>query len=91
MYLVKWRRTALKSLREALEYIAEYNEGASASMASKIADTVDLIASQPEMFPARGRYRVCASVRPYLIYYRVDDGVIRIMEILHASRDYRPE
>lgn len=93
MYRVRWRKTALESLREAMEYIAEYNLAAADSVAARIFSAVDLIASQPEMYPERGRYRVCAAVRPYLIFYRVDDAarVVRIMEILHAAREYRPD
>lgn len=93
MYQIQWRDEALLSVERIGEYIAENNPIAAIRVSKRIFEAVKLTASFPEMFPLRGKYRVCSFVTPYLIYYRVlpEERMIVVVDVIHAAQNKQPE
>lgn len=95
MYRVRWREIALAELEDIAQYIAEDNPYAAMKVVSDIhAATKNMIAFMPRMFPTahdNREVRMCALVRPYLIFYRIleNDNTIEIMDVIHAARNIR--
>ena len=91
MQCVQWSSEALTALDDIAAY---YNEVAPEACDRVLADiqraVEDYIAFMPYMFvavnPRNPARRICALPHPYLIYYRVDDESVTILNIVHAAR-----
>lgn len=86
---IKWLKAALKNFDEEMSYIASDDAAAARSVARRIRQAVELLAT----FPAIGRPGRVAGTREllvaktrYLIPYRVRRGVVEIMRVFHTSR-----
>lgn len=92
-YHIRWRNKALHSLQDVRDYLVEHNPQAAKRMLIRIVEATKLIAFMPEIFPKRGKYRLCTSVSPYLIYYSVnnEEKSVMILDIVHASRNIKPD
>lgn len=90
---VVWSYPARADLFEALKYLAEESVEAAASL---FAD-VEAAAESLNQFPDRGaRVPEWAGrglrqifVRRYRLIYRVDDGTVGIVRLIHGSQDLR--
>lgn len=74
------------------EYIAIDNPGRARTFVRELATKARDVGRTPHGFEMIGRYRdVGIRRRPhgaYLIFYRVKEGQVEIIRILHGSRDY---
>ncbi len=90
MLVVRWADESTLDLVEIIDYIEERNPIASARLYDDIVQTVERLGDMPFMYRS-GRVPGTreAVVRPnYLIVYRVGDGVIDVLRILHARERY---
>jgi addiction module RelE/StbE family toxin len=88
---VKWTRTALANLDAEASYIALDDPAAANRVASRIVESVAAISAHPAMGrPGRvsGTRELVVGGTPYLIPYRVKDGVVEILRIFHHSRKW---
>ena len=90
-FLVVLSEDAARDLDDAWDYLAR-EESASAADGTlrEIGKTYGLLSAWPLL--GRKRDKLSPGVRsltvnPYAIFYRVTEGVVRIVRILHQSRD----
>lgn len=89
---VRWLRLALKDMEEILDYLQARTDTETArSLAQRIWDASQSLTS----LPGRGRpgkvpgtRELCMQNMPYFIVYRVKDGYVEIIRIIHYARDY---
>lgn len=86
---VRYTRQALADLGEARTYIAERNPGAAAATAVRIREAIDGLTR----FPERGRAGRIGGTRelvipatPFVVAFRVGDGQIDVLAIMHGAR-----
>ena len=85
-----WTRPALRHLSEAREYIALDNPAA----ANRQIETIRLAVNRLKTFPMLGRAGLRAGTRefpvpgtPYILVYRIREERLRILAVLHGSRN----
>ena len=86
---IVWFRSAIADLEEARAYIANDNPQAARRVASAIVDAVDRLAAHPAVGRAgrvAGTRELVVSRTPYVIPYRVREGVVEILRVFHARR-----
>lgn len=86
---IVWFRSAIADLEEARAFIANDNPQAARRVASAIVDAVDRLAAHPAVGrPGRvpGTRELVVSRTPYVIPYRVREGVVEILRVVHARR-----
>ena len=86
---IVWFRSAVLDLEEARAYIARNDPDAARRVASRILDAADRVSEHPGTGrPGRvpGTRELVVPGTPYLIPYRVRDGVIEILRVFHARR-----
>ncbi len=85
-------RSAQASLRDIARYIARDNRQRAASFVRELQAKAQDIARIPRAFPLVPRYEHHGIRRrpfgAYLIFYRVENNQVLILEILHGARDY---
>jgi toxin ParE1/3/4 len=88
-----WTRPALRDLSEAREYIAVDNPSA----ASRQIERIEAAVNRLKVFPMMGRAGIHAGTRefpvpgtPYILVYRVREERLRILAVLHGSRNWKP-
>lgn len=86
---VRWLSRAAEDLEHIHEYIAQDNPEAAASEAGKVVEAVKRLGD----YPASGRPGRVPGTRElvilrYIVAYRVKDGVVQILRILHAARKW---
>lgn len=86
-----WRRSALNDLKTIRAFIAQENTTAAEGVSSAIRTAVIRLAQ----FPDLGRPGRADSTRelpvphtPYIVAYRVAEGRVRILAIIHTSRQW---
>jgi len=86
-----WRRAALNDLESVREFIAQDNPQAAARVHAAIRAAVDPLADYPNL----GRAGRVDSTRelivvelPYIIVYRVAEDTVRILAVIHTSRQW---
>lgn len=87
---VKFRDRAEGDLAEIAEYIAADNPVRAASFVNELVDRCLAIADRP--LAARERPEIGAGVRlvvhgRYVLIYRIDDGDILILRVVHGARN----
>lgn len=84
-----WQPRAKRHLEKIREYILQYNPMAAAGMAEQIVKSVGAIASFPQIGKA-GRYpdtrELAVAGTPYIIVYRVRDGGVVVLAVLHGAQ-----
>lgn len=86
---LRWSGAALTDLTALRQYIAEHNPRAAQRIALRIREAADRLIVHP--FIGRpGRVVVTREliVRPNIAAYRVGDGQIEILRVLHHARDW---
>ena len=91
---VRWLRRALANLEEEAQYIAAENPPAAARTVATIFAAVDRLARHPAMGRSGrvlGTRELVVSGTPYVIPYRVRGGVLEILRVFHAARQWPSE
>lgn len=86
-----WRRAALNDLEALREFIAQDNPRAAARVRVTILAAVERLATYPNLGRAgrvEGTRELIVADTPYIVAYRVMENQIRILSILHASRQW---
>lgn len=86
---VRWLSRAAADLEHLYEYIAQDNPEAATSEAGKVVEAVKHLGD----YPASGRPGRVPGTRElvisrYIVAYRVKDGVVQILRVLHAARKW---
>jgi plasmid stabilization system protein ParE len=86
---LRYTRHALVGLDQARAYIAARNPQAAAAIAARICEAIDGL----RLFPERGRPGRVAGTRelvipatPFVVAYRIGNGQIEILAIMHGAR-----
>ncbi len=93
---IRYTQQAVDDMDAIFDYIVLENQDAARKMLSEFAKGIEGLAEspyigaairtdEPVMITAGYRYLV---VSPYLIFYRVVDGEVRIGRILHSRQDW---
>lgn len=85
---VKWTRTALLNLDNAIEYIAEDRPVAARKVGQKIWNSAKMLADHPGMGrPGRilGTRELVISGLPFILPYIEKEGSIYILRVMHTS------
>lgn len=88
---VKWLRTALKNLNAEAAYIARDSPDAAQRVVNRITDATETLARHPGSGrPGRvtGTRELVVSGTPYILPYRVRDGVVEVIRVLHGARKW---
>lgn len=86
---IKWLKPALKSLDNAMAHVAQEDEEAAAKMSQYIRLRVEDLAQQPyQGRPGQvsGTRELVIDKYPFIIPYRVKNGILQILEVFHTSR-----
>jgi toxin ParE1/3/4 len=80
---------ALAEFEEALEWYKQKRAGLDLTFANRVQEVYDQITSMPEMYAPSDRGLRKARVRafPYLIIYRIRDGLVVVLAVIHEKRD----
>jgi plasmid stabilization system protein ParE len=86
--------SAVRDLESIWQYVALEQDRREAAIRQmqRLSDAFAMLASHPELGQVRDdlaadmRAFVC---RPYAVLYRIDAGRVRILQIVHGSRDVR--
>jgi toxin ParE1/3/4 len=88
---IRWLDQAFADVRAIRKYIAEDNPDAAAEVAGNLRRAAAILAS----YPAAGRpgrlphtRELVVTGTPYVLPYRVRNGVIEILRVLHGSRKW---
>jgi toxin ParE1/3/4 len=85
---VRWLTLALDDLDHALDFIDTANPAAAKRVAGKIWKAAQLLAKQPAMGrPGRvtGTREWVIQGTPYIMAYRVRDGALEVLRVLHTA------
>ncbi len=84
---VGWAEQALDDVKAIGAYIAQFDTAAAARMQARLKAAGDSLSIYPlRGRRVRGRFRVLAHIRPYLIYYLVIDEHVSIVTVRHGAR-----
>ena len=89
---VKWVRRAERNLDEIGDYIASDNGEAAANVFARIAEAIDLLKTQTSSGRAGrvvGTRELVITGTPSIVAYRIRDGVIQVLRVLHGARKWR--
>lgn len=88
---VVWLDDAWRELGHIRDYIAADSPRAARQMARRIHDSAERLRTTPEIGrPGRlyGTRELLVTRTPFIIVYRVRDGVIEILRVIHAARKW---
>lgn len=88
---IKWLSRALLDLDRVEAYIAQENPAAAPKIILKIIHAVSLLERQPGLGrPGRvsGTKELVAPDTPYIVPYRVKEGVVQVLRVYHSSRKW---
>ena len=88
---VRWLRKALENLDHAADYIAQDNRSAAQALIEEVFRMTDLLADNPNLGrPGRvhATRELVMAHYPYIIPYRVRNGFVEILRVLHTSRQW---
>jgi toxin ParE1/3/4 len=84
---VRWLQTALRDLESLHSFVSEDHPSAAINVVGRILSGIDALSRHPEM----GRKGRVAGTReliisPYVVAYRMKDGVVELIAIIHSAR-----
>lgn len=90
MLAVRWTEKAAEDLAAVIGYIEERDPIASLRLHDDIVQTVERLGYMPFLYrPGRVPGTREVVVRPnFLVVYQVGDGVLDVLRVLHARRQY---
>jgi toxin ParE1/3/4 len=86
-----WRRAALNDLEAIREFIAQDDPAAAARVRAAIRAVVDPLANYPNLGRAgrvEGTRELIIAGFPYIVAYRVAEKQVRVLSIIHTSRQW---
>jgi toxin ParE1/3/4 len=86
-----WRASALNDLEAVREFTAQDNPLAAARVPTAIRDAVDRLGRHPSLGRAGrvdGTRELIIANAPYIVAYRVVENQIRILAVIHTSRQW---
>lgn len=86
-----WRRAALGDLEAIREFIAQDNPAAAARVRGAIRTAVERLADYPNLGRAGridGTRELFVAGLPYIVAYRVAEGEVRVLSVIHAARQW---
>ena len=93
MRTVRWSRDAQADVASIDSHYHQLNPGYAARVARLAVRAGRFLAENPEAGPPVGnqtrKWRVSGT--PYLLFYRPEEKVLRIVRIMHAARNWRGE
>ena len=83
---------ALQDMEDIHDHIAMDNTEAAGRVIQAFEEDISLLSSQPELGQLKPRLRhlclwVVTQFPNYLIFYRVRDGAVEVVRVLHGARD----
>jgi len=81
---------ANNDIREIRKYLSEFGQNQPKKFLAAFKTFRRQVAAMPYMFNLfeyNPRYRVATIIYDYLVFYRVEDGVIKVIRVLHSSRN----
>ncbi len=90
MLPIVWKNNARLRVREAIDYISDFNEQAALDLESALRHSVGRLADFPYVGrPGRVEGTRELIIHPnYLIIYRIADDAVVILNLVHARRQY---
>lgn len=88
---VRLRREAEQDIEDAARWYEERSAGLGERFLDEVSGGFDAIADHPAAYPVVHRNVRRALIRtfPFGIYYRVEEGFVLIVAVMHASRSPR--
>ena len=86
---VRWLNKAIRSLDEAIEYIAQEDEEAAKTISDHIHARVESLQEQPyQGRPGRifGTRELVIGKYPFIVPYKVESAEIQILRVFHTSQ-----
>ena len=94
MLTIEWTLPAIADLQAAGDYIAQHNTSAASQMATRVIESVELLAEHPNL----GRPGMVDDTRelvigstPFIAVYWVRRNKIQILRLLHHARQWPVE
>ena len=81
---------ARADLRDIATYIALDNPARAKTFIAELSNKIRTAAQRPMSFPARDDWKPglrAALHRPYLIVFRIGDGFVEVLRVLHGARN----
>jgi toxin ParE1/3/4 len=91
---VRWTRRTLRALAGVADYIAQDNPAAAQRIVGRVEEAVARLADHPSIGQAgrvAGTRELILSGTPFIVPYRVRDGSLEILTVLHAARKWPEE
>ena len=88
---IRWLRLALNDLDEAADFIAQDNPEAASRILRRISNAVRILAEHPHLGRAGrvpGTRELVITDTPCIVPYRVIEGTVQILRVLHAKRKW---
>ena len=88
---IVWRASALNDLEAIREFIIQENPTAAARILDAICVAIDRLGRHPGLGRAgrvEGTKELIISNAPYIVAYRVVENQVRILAIVHTSRQW---
>jgi toxin ParE1/3/4 len=92
MLQIVWSRAALDDLERISRFVAQHDEHAAEKLQRRIEESVLPVAHYPHLFRS-GRLpdtREIVAHPNYVVVYRVLKTRVRVLNVLHARREYPP-
>jgi addiction module RelE/StbE family toxin len=86
---IVWSRRAIRHLAALREYVAKSSPQNATLVARRVLESVNLLATQPEMGrPGRvlGTRELVIPRTPYIIPYRVQSGRLQLIAVFHGRQ-----
>lgn len=91
MLTVEWKASAYADLTEIFESFVEHSELAAENLFDRIQRDLEHAAEHPYLFKASHRLsglREIVTHPNYIIFYRVRESCIEVVNIVHARREF---
>ena len=91
---VKWLRAALVDVDAVADFIARCDPAAADRVTDRIMRAVEQLAEHPAIGRAgrvKGTRELVVSGTPFIIPYRVREGAVEVLRVLHAARRWPTE
>jgi len=87
---IDWSNEAAQDFEDAIDYISLDSEPRARLVADRILTAIDSLGELPTGRPGRvkGIYEKLVQKTPYIVAYIIFDDRIRVVRIIHGSRDW---
>jgi toxin ParE1/3/4 len=88
---IAWSKRAIRNLIALRDFIARDSPDAAAIVASRILDSVELLATQPQMGRSGrifGTRELVIPSAPYIIAYRIRDQRLELLAVFHGRQKW---